>query len=146
MSLQHAEHLATPVPIVLMPVIFLDVKIHCSTQTGLSVSHFKVGLLVPLKDQQLLFPYVQPKRSVTVLERYPLVFLSEAFFTLWFVSKIGGMLSVFCTSSTIHIPVNLWLYYSHMALIFLSGLLALHSQHILYFILPDIMFQSLEAE
>lgn len=54
----------------------------------------KIGLSVPLKDQQLLSPaYVQPEQSVSDCSwDHILVFSSEAYVVFWFVSEIGRML------------------------------------------------------
>ena len=87
MLLQYVDHLAAPVPAVLMSVIFLMLKVPPRWDFQLII--LNVGKLVTLKDQQLLcLAYAQSEQSVTLLDNIFFIFLSEAFFILWFVSEI----------------------------------------------------------
>jgi hypothetical protein len=94
----------------------------CATTPCCQLIILKVGQLVPLKDQQLLCPaYGQPKWSVTVLDNiFEYTFRSIINIMVCFWD--WGMLICVFHAVTNHIPINSWLFWPHMALIFLSVL------------------------
>lgn len=101
--------------------------------------------VVPLEDQHLSGPTYRKPELSDCSWQYLLIFFSEAFFILWFVSEIGVINLVFhcCKKSRTHKFMSV---VATMAWIFLFVPLALYAQTILRLVLPEIKFQSLEAE
>ena len=88
---------------------FSDVEGHCSTRKFCHLTTIKVGLLVPLKDQQLLCSVLLHEWLGTVLYKN-LQYFPQRHVSLWFASGIGGMLIwVFhcCNKSCLHKVISI---------------------------------------
>ena len=92
MILQYAGHLVAHVPFALKPAGSLLLKTHSLTHVFL-LTILKIGILLPLKYQQLLCSVlIQPEWLVTIFYNIFQYLFHETYINLRLVYEIGRML------------------------------------------------------